>query len=155
WDPGRSPRTSRRAGATRRRGRADPHRESSRASPAARPTRASPPARPPPRAVAGVAVCVPDAVNRARASAAAQLQVYALLPAYRGTLAREGVAGPEDLLATGSEGAVREQLARFDAAGVTDLRVSPLCEWPDDAERTRELLRSLCRAHARGPAGAA
>jgi F420-dependent oxidoreductase-like protein len=108
--------------------------------------------RPAPRILAGVPVCVTDDAERARAYAAEQLRTYGFLPAYRATLEREGLSGPEGLLAAGSEDAVREQLAKFEAAGVTDLRVNALCESPKDVERTRELLRALCREHHRGAA---
>jgi 5,10-methylenetetrahydromethanopterin reductase len=102
-------------------------------------------ARPSPRILAGVPVCVTDAPDRARAFAAEQLKIYGLLPAYRATIAREGLAGPEGLLAAGSEDAVRAQLAAYEAAGATDLRVNTLCPTPDEAERTRGFLRALCR----------
>ncbi|HVN87049.1 MAG TPA: TIGR03564 family F420-dependent LLM class oxidoreductase [Candidatus Binatia bacterium] len=102
-------------------------------------------ARPSPRILAGVPVCVTDAPDRARAFAAEQLNLYGLLPAYRATLAREGLMGPDGLLAVGSEDDVREQLSAFEAAGATDLRVNTLCPTPDEAERTRTFLRALSR----------
>lgn len=101
--------------------------------------------RPSPRILAGIPVCVTDAPDRARAFAAKQLSMYGRLPAYRAMLEREGVDGPEHLLATGSEDAVREQLAAFAKAGATDLRVSALCPALAETERTREMLGSLCR----------
>jgi F420-dependent oxidoreductase-like protein len=100
--------------------------------------------RPSPRILAGVPVCVTDAPERARSFAAEQLKLYGLLPAYRATLTREGLAGPERLLAVGGEDAVRAQLAAFEAAGATDLRVNALCPTPGEAERTYVFLRALC-----------
>lgn len=97
-----------------------------------------------PRILAGVPVCVTDAPARARAAAAEQLRVYGVLPAYRATLAREGVDGPEGLLATGPEDEVRARIAAFESAGATDLRVNALCATPADAERTQAFLRGLC-----------
>jgi hypothetical protein len=94
--------------------------------------------------VAGVPVCVTDAPERARSFAAERLKLYGQLPAYRAMLEREGVEGPEDLLATGPENVVREQLAAVEEAGVTDLRVGALCPTPEEDERTRALLRALC-----------
>ena len=88
--------------------------------------------RPEPRILAGVPVCVTD-------------EMYGGLPAYRAMLDREGVSGPEDLLAAGSEDAVREQLAAFGTAGTTDLRVAPLAPTAEEAERTRELLTKLAK----------
>ena len=101
--------------------------------------------RPSPRLLAGVPVCVTDAPDRARAFAAEQLKMYGLLPAYRATIAREGLVGPEGLLALGSEDAVREQLAAFERAGATDIRVNTLCPTPEETERTYTFLRTLCR----------
>ncbi len=102
-------------------------------------------ARPSPRILAGVPVCVSDAPDRARAFAAAQLKMYGMLPAYRATITREGLGGPEGLLATGSEAAVREQLSAFAVAGVTDIRVNTMCPTAEETERTRRFLRGLCQ----------
>ena len=101
--------------------------------------------RPSPRILAGVPVCVTDAPDRARSFAAEQLKLYSQLPAYRAVLEREGVKGPEDLLATGTEESVREQLAAFAQAGATELRVGALCPTSEESERTRALLRALCK----------
>lgn len=101
--------------------------------------------RPSPRILAGVPVCVTDDPDRARGHAAEELKLYGFLPAYRATLRREGLSGPEGLLAAGSEDAVREQLARFETAGATDLRLNTLCATPEETDRTRAFLRALCR----------
>jgi alkanesulfonate monooxygenase SsuD/methylene tetrahydromethanopterin reductase-like flavin-dependent oxidoreductase (luciferase family) len=66
------------------------------------------------------------------------------LPAYRTTLTRGELDGPEGLLAVGSEDVVRERLLAFEAAGATDLRVNTLCPTPEETERTHALLRALC-----------
>jgi len=96
-----------------------------------------------PRVVVGLPVCVTADRDRARALAREQLALYGVLPAYRQTLDREGVRGPEDLLITGAENEVLERLAAVAAAGATDLRVTELCPDADDAARTRSLLRRL------------
>jgi alkanesulfonate monooxygenase SsuD/methylene tetrahydromethanopterin reductase-like flavin-dependent oxidoreductase (luciferase family) len=59
-------------------------------------------------------------------------------------LAREGLDGPEGLLAAGTEHEVRERIAAYESAGATDLRVSALCATPEDADRTHTFLRNLC-----------
>jgi alkanesulfonate monooxygenase SsuD/methylene tetrahydromethanopterin reductase-like flavin-dependent oxidoreductase (luciferase family) len=100
--------------------------------------------RPSPRILAGIPVCVTDAPDRARAVAAEQLKLYGLLPAYRAMLAREGLDGPEGLLAAGAEDEVRERIAAYESAGATDLRVGALCPTPEDADRTHAFLRVLC-----------
>jgi len=84
-------------------------------------------------------------VEFARAFAAKQLAMYGRLPAYRAMLEREGVDGPEHLLAVGGEDAVLERLAAFAKAGATDLRVGALCPVSEETERTRELLGALSR----------
>ena len=71
--------------------------------------------------------------------------MYGFLPAYRAMLAREGLAGPEGLLAAGTEDEVRKRIAAYESAGATDLRVSALCATPEETERTRAFLRTLCR----------
>jgi hypothetical protein len=86
-----------------------------------------------------------ESPDRARAFAAEQLKLYGQLPAYRAMLEREGVTGPEGILAAGPEDAVREQIAAFQAAGVTDLRVGTLCSTAEETMQTRGLLRTLCK----------
>lgn len=100
--------------------------------------------RPSPRILAGIPVCVTDEPERVRAVAATQLRIYAALPAYRATLEREGLAGPEGLLAAGTEPEVRARIAAYESAGATDLRVSVLSATPAEAERTHAFLRGLC-----------
>ncbi|MDJ0853121.1 MAG: TIGR03564 family F420-dependent LLM class oxidoreductase [Myxococcota bacterium] len=101
--------------------------------------------RPAPRILAGVPVCVTDDVGRARAHAAEALKMYGALPAYRAMLDREGIGGPEDLVAAGSEDAVREQLAAFAEAGATDLRVGAQAPTEAETERTQALLATLAK----------
>lgn len=99
--------------------------------------------RPAPRILAGLPVCVTDDPERARAFAAKRLMVYGQLPAYQAMLEREGVTGPEGILAVGSEDQVRERIFAYAEAGASDLRVSDLCASPEESERTRELLRQI------------
>ena len=99
--------------------------------------------RPAPRILAGLPVCVTDDPERARAFAAKRLMVYGQLPAYQAMLEREGVTGPEGILAVGSEDQVRERIFAYAEAGASDLRVSDLCASPEESERTRELLRQM------------
>jgi F420-dependent oxidoreductase-like protein len=99
--------------------------------------------RPCPRIVVGLPVCVTRDPEAARRFARNQLAVYGTLPVYGAMLEREGAAGPEDLLMTGDEDEVRERIAAIAAAGGTELRAAEVCATPDDALRTRALLRSL------------
>ena len=57
-------------------------------------------------------------------------------------LDREGLEGPADLAVIGDEDAVRERIARFEDAGVTDLAAQEFGSAAQQ-ERTRQLLQSL------------
>lgn len=99
--------------------------------------------RPAPRILAGFPVCVTDDPAGAREHAAGALAMYGMLPAYRTTLDREGIEGPEGMLAAGSEDQVRDHIAAFAEAGATDLRLSPMCANKADRERTLAFLCSI------------
>jgi F420-dependent oxidoreductase-like protein len=101
-----------------------------------------------PRVVVGLPVCVTGDRDAARAFARQQLGVYGTLPAYRALLDREGVGGPEDLVIAGNEDEVGSRIIALSAGGATDFRATELCPSPDDAARTRALLKQL--AHAQG-----
>jgi 5,10-methylenetetrahydromethanopterin reductase len=96
-----------------------------------------------PRVVAGVPICVTDDVGAGRERAAGVFQVYGMLPSYRAMLDREGLEGPADLAIVGPEDQCREQIARFEAAGITDLCAAEFGGTEDEQSRTRALLRSL------------
>jgi 5,10-methylenetetrahydromethanopterin reductase len=99
--------------------------------------------RPTPRIVAAFPVCVTDDVDAARARAEQVFAVYNTLPSYRAMMDREGVDGPKDLAIVGTEAEVRDQLADLETIGVTDLNAGAFPGNPDEAERTRAVLRSL------------
>jgi alkanesulfonate monooxygenase SsuD/methylene tetrahydromethanopterin reductase-like flavin-dependent oxidoreductase (luciferase family) len=99
--------------------------------------------RPTPRIVAAFPVCVTDDVDAARARAEQVFAVYNTLPSYRAMMDREGVDGPKDLAIVGTESEVRDQLADLEKIGVTDLNAGAFPGNPDEAERTRAVLRSL------------
>lgn len=90
--------------------------------------------RPSPRVVVGVPVSATTAPDRVRAAAAVDYAAYAWLPSYAGVLEREGLSSPGGLVIAGDEDAIAAGIARYAAAGVTDLLVSPL---GDAAERAR------------------
>lgn len=98
---------------------------------------------PEPHVTAGVPVCVTDDVDGTRARAAKVYAVYGQLPSYRAMLDREGLEGPADLAIIGDEDTVRERLAAFADAGVTDLAASEFGSTDEERSRTRDLLRSL------------
>ena len=99
--------------------------------------------RPEPRIVAALPVCVTDDVDAARARAEQVFAVYNTLPSYRAMMDREGVDGPKDLAIVGTEAEVLDQLAEAKAIGVTDLNAGVFPGNPEEAERTRAVLRSL------------
>jgi alkanesulfonate monooxygenase SsuD/methylene tetrahydromethanopterin reductase-like flavin-dependent oxidoreductase (luciferase family) len=69
--------------------------------------------------------------------------VYNTLPSYKAMMDKEGVGGPADLAIVGSEEEVRDRLAAMAEVGVTDLNAAAFPGNPDEAERTRAVLRSL------------
>lgn len=96
-----------------------------------------------PRVVAAFPVCVTDDPDAARARAAQIFAIYAQLPSYRAMMDREGVADASGLAIVGSEAEVRDQIAEVAAAGVTDFNASMFPANPDEADRTRAVLRSF------------
>jgi F420-dependent oxidoreductase-like protein len=99
--------------------------------------------RPAPRVVAAFPVCVTDDVDAARKRAETVFAVYNTLPSYKAMMDKEGVDGPADLAIVGSEEEVRDRLAAMSDVGVTDLNAASFPGNPDEAERTRSVLRSL------------
>jgi F420-dependent oxidoreductase-like protein len=103
--------------------------------------------RPFPRLAVGLPIAVCSDLAAGRAAAARQNDQSAALPSYQGALARGGAKGPEDVAILGDETAVRAQLARLAALGVTDFNavVTPIPEEPGAVERTHALLAALAR----------
>jgi len=98
--------------------------------------------RPAPRVLASLPVCVTDDADAARARAAAEFQVYGMLPSYRAMLDREGAHGPADVALVGDDATVAKAVGRLADGGVTDF-VASIFGTPDERMRTRDLLRSL------------
>jgi F420-dependent oxidoreductase-like protein len=96
-----------------------------------------------PRVVAAFPVCVTDDVDAAVARAEQVFAVYNTLPSYKAMMDREGVGGPKDLAIVGSEAEVRDQLLELASVGVTDLNAGVFPGNPDEASRTRAVLKSL------------
>jgi F420-dependent oxidoreductase-like protein len=99
--------------------------------------------RPEPRVVASFPVCVTDDPDAARKRAAEQFAVYAQLPSYRAMMDREGVADTSGLAIVGTEAEVREQILEVASVGVTDFNASMFPGSPEEAARTRAVLKSL------------
>lgn len=95
----------------------------------------------PPRILAGLPFCVTDDPERARRHAAEKLAIYGFMPSYRAMLDLEGAEGPADICVVGDEKQVGEALDDLEDMGVTDLRATELEPSPEDAERTRALLK--------------
>ena len=99
--------------------------------------------RPAPRIVCSLPIVVTDDIDRARQRITAALGPHAAHPSYRALLDREGVAGPADVAIIGAEQAVTDQLAALAEAGSTEFSALELPADPDEARRTRALLRSI------------
>lgn len=102
--------------------------------------------RPAPRVVTALPVCVTDDVDAARARAEQVFAIYNTLPSYRAMMDIEGVDGPKDLAIVGTEAEVREQLEELGGIGVTDFNAGSFPGNPDEAARTRSVLREVAAA---------
>lgn len=96
-----------------------------------------------PRVIAAFPVCVTDDVDGALVRAEQVFAVYNTLPSYKAMMDREGVGGPKDLAIVGSEAEVRDRLLELASVGVTDLNAGVFPGNPDEADRTRSVLKSL------------
>ena len=99
--------------------------------------------RPAPRVVAGFPVVLTKNLEKAREMSAEIFAMYAQIPSYRAMLDREGVDGIGELALVGDESTLREEIARLESVGVTDLCAFPLETEAGEAERTVQFLGSL------------
>jgi len=95
---------------------------------------------PPPRIVAAVPVVLTRDAQTVREQLAQALAIYGQLPSYRAMLDQEGVAGPADLALIGDEHSLREGIARYRDAGVTDFSAAIMSTDDDVFQRTFELI---------------
>ncbi len=95
-----------------------------------------------PRVVGALPVLVTDDEEAGRVLASRAFAVYDTLPSYKAMLDREGASGPADVAVVGDEAAVGRQLDALAATGITDFVAVEYSVDPDDAARTRALLRS-------------
>lgn len=107
--------------------------------------------RPAPRVVAGLIVSVTGDPDAVRTRAAERFGVAGQVPEYRAVLAREGAAGPQDVVTAGDGSPVRRELRRLADTGVTDLPAAPFGDAEEHA-RTFALLAE--EATASVPTGA-
>lgn len=77
------------------------------------------------RVVAGLLVSVTGDENGTRQRISEQFAIAGQVPEYQAMLAREGAAGPGDVVVAGDESTVVEQLDRIRDAGVTDFLAVP------------------------------
>ncbi len=98
--------------------------------------------RPAPRILCSLPVWVTDEPEKAYAEVERVLAVQGELPSYRAMLDREGVDGPADIALIGDEYEVADMLTEIAAAGATDFTAVEQAGDPEEAARTRALLRS-------------
>jgi 5,10-methylenetetrahydromethanopterin reductase len=98
--------------------------------------------RPAPRIVVGIPVCVTDDPAGARDRLAPMMDRSATMPSYRRQIDAEGVAAPVDLVVLGDEDAAAAHLARFEAAGMTEL-CATVAGSAEERARTRRFLATL------------
>jgi F420-dependent oxidoreductase-like protein len=88
------------------------------------------------RVVAGLLVCVTDDETGVRQRISEQFAIAGQVPEYQAVLAREGAAGPGDVVVVGDEATVAKHLDRIRDAGVTDFLAVP---YGSPAEQVRTL----------------
>ncbi|MGB2696141.1 MAG: TIGR03564 family F420-dependent LLM class oxidoreductase [Dehalococcoidia bacterium] len=99
--------------------------------------------RPKPRICVALPIAVTNDAAGARERAGQMFQVYGQLPNYKRMLAKEGAAGPQDVVVVGNEAEVEQQLRGFAAAGATDFTGAIFPVEEGSMERTRALLQGL------------
>ena len=109
--------------------------------------------RPPPRLVCSLPVVVTDDDTGTLERISAALAAQAGHLSYRTVLDREGVTGPADVAVIGREESVREQLEVIISAGATEFSAVELGTNPDEAARTRAVLKQLNSEAKPGLAG--
>jgi alkanesulfonate monooxygenase SsuD/methylene tetrahydromethanopterin reductase-like flavin-dependent oxidoreductase (luciferase family) len=108
-------------------------------------TAASAAGRPAPGIIASLPIALTNDVDRARAAAAQQFELYGNLPSYRAMLDESGLTGPAQAAMVGDEAALRAQLKELEDAGVTHFNASCYDVGPGSVERTRAFLASMAR----------
>jgi alkanesulfonate monooxygenase SsuD/methylene tetrahydromethanopterin reductase-like flavin-dependent oxidoreductase (luciferase family) len=104
--------------------------------------------RPKPRIVVGLPIALTTDRAAAREAAARIFQIYGGLPSYRAMLDREGAEGPADVIITGDQAALAEQIDQLRALGVTDYLAVPFPVGKDasaSVEATRDALIKLIK----------
>jgi len=104
--------------------------------------------RPNPRIVVGLPIALTTDRAAAREAAARIFQIYGGLPSYRAMLDREGAEGPADVIITGDQAALAEQIDQLRALGVTDYLAVPFPVGKDTSasvEATRDALIKLLK----------
>ncbi|MEN4479914.1 TIGR03564 family F420-dependent LLM class oxidoreductase [Mycolicibacterium cosmeticum] len=96
-----------------------------------------------PRVFGLVSVAVTEDVDGALAVAAETMAMYDQLPSYQRINAREGVDSVVDLALIGSAEHVARGLARYLAAGATDLLLMPVLPGPDALRRVCEVAAGI------------
>jgi len=99
--------------------------------------------RPAPRVIGGYPIVLTTRVDAARETIARTLAIYGQLPSYRAMLDREGYLGPADAALVGDEATLRSELARRQAAGVTDFNAAIADVEPGAFDRTLEFLAAV------------
>jgi 5,10-methylenetetrahydromethanopterin reductase len=99
--------------------------------------------REPPRVIAALPVCVTEDIAAAHARASQVFAIYGQLPSYRAMLDKEGAAGAADIAIVGSEAEVTDRIQALAGIGVTDFAAVEFPGNPDEAARTRAVLKSL------------
>ncbi len=95
-----------------------------------------------PRVVASLPVVITDNAKQVRSHIDSSLEMYGQLESYKRMLDREGVETPSGVSLIGTQAEVKDQLAAFAEAGVTEFVASIPNYEQSDYERTYEFLKA-------------
>lgn len=101
--------------------------------------------KPKPRIVASLPVVLTKDVDKAKEELATHVDVYDMLPSYRGMLDRESAVKPVDIAMVGDETALRDQLQHLKAIGVTDFNA---CCYAVKGSSTEDTIAFLAKEKA-------
>ena len=98
--------------------------------------------QPDPRILAAIPIALTEDADSAREACDQAFSIYPTLPSYRAMLEREGVAKPSGIALIGNEATLRQGIAAFRDAGVTDFAASPFPAGEGVVDRTLAFLQS-------------
>ena len=100
------------------------------------------------RVIGGVPIVLTNKVDEAKEQISKILKGYEKVPSYRAMLDMENAAGPADVASVGDENTLREEIFKYQDAGVTEFNAYIMHTDRDATERTLQFLSDFRREAA-------